>query len=303
MTGLVSVPEKTLEHWSSQYIAYRYRSWAAQWWPVSGEDIDVRWLPGRPGKVVQLELKTTKVIGPGVHEVNVDLGQLWDYCHRPLGLQPFYAFPRPGPDWQGDLTDAASRHGRVVTELAYARSGGGWWFADWMMVLTTAQVAEILRADLASHGSGKRKNRRSLVRFDQSRSAPLWGSGATAPEAIGWRDFWTELERCGRLGWPQLIRLPSRLIQRGTPYPPPVIPALLRAAAVESPDVAKTGDDEEPLVTLAPEPDGTYLELSAPADRLSLADEAEADRQDMNDQADDHRQVIFLDSRALLKDS
>jgi hypothetical protein len=81
----VSVPEKTLEHWSSQYVTYLYRSWAALWWPTRGEDIDVRLLPTRPGRAVQLELKTTTVAGVGLHDVSVDLGQLWEYRQRPLG--------------------------------------------------------------------------------------------------------------------------------------------------------------------------------------------------------------------------
>ncbi len=76
MPGPFRFPEKTLEHWSSQYVIYLYRSMAALWWPASGQDIDVRWLPARPGKAVQLELKTTTVVRPGVHDVMVDLGQL-----------------------------------------------------------------------------------------------------------------------------------------------------------------------------------------------------------------------------------
>jgi hypothetical protein len=79
---------------------------------------------------VQLELKTTAVIRPGVRDVMVDLGQLWDYRRRPLGRQPFYAFPRPHSDWDGNMTDAAIAQGRAVTELGFARSGPGWWFAD-----------------------------------------------------------------------------------------------------------------------------------------------------------------------------
>jgi threonine dehydrogenase-like Zn-dependent dehydrogenase len=42
-------------------------------------------LPTRPGKAVQLELKTTTVAGAGLHDVSVDLGQLWEYRQRPLG--------------------------------------------------------------------------------------------------------------------------------------------------------------------------------------------------------------------------
>jgi hypothetical protein len=72
MPPSVSVPEKTLEHWSSQYVTYLYYSWAALWWPTRGQDIDVRLLPTRPGKAVQLELKTTTVAGAGLHDVWVD---------------------------------------------------------------------------------------------------------------------------------------------------------------------------------------------------------------------------------------
>jgi len=95
MPRSVSVPKKTLEHWSSQYVIYLYHSKAALWWPASGQDIDVRWLPARPGKAMQLELKATTVVRPGVHDVMVDLGQLWEYRNRRPGWQPFYAFPRP----------------------------------------------------------------------------------------------------------------------------------------------------------------------------------------------------------------
>jgi hypothetical protein len=46
----VSVPEKTLEHWASQYLLFRFRSKARVWWPAFGTDIDVRNLPSQaPG--------------------------------------------------------------------------------------------------------------------------------------------------------------------------------------------------------------------------------------------------------------
>ena len=124
MTRSVSVPEKTLEHWSSQYVTYRYRSKAALWWPANGEDIDVRWLPTTPGKAVQLELKTTTPAGNWLHDVWTDLGQLWEYSKLPPGHQPFYAFP--WPDWDGDLEACAIAEGLAVTELAFARTKPGW---------------------------------------------------------------------------------------------------------------------------------------------------------------------------------
>jgi hypothetical protein len=146
MPPSVSVPEKTLEHWSSQYVTYRYRSNVALWWPANGEDINVGWLPRKPGKAIQLELKTTMVAGAWRHNVIVDLGQLQEYLQRPLGHQPFYAFPKP--DWDGYLTAEAATHGRPVTELGFSRSGAGWWFVDWMVLLTPEHVAKVLRPEL-----------------------------------------------------------------------------------------------------------------------------------------------------------
>lgn len=211
----VSIPEKTLEHWSSQYVTYRYRSKAAMWWPATGADIDVRCLPSLPGKAVQLELKTTVVAGSNKHDVMVNLGQLWDYWNLPLPHQPFYVFP--WPDWSGDLEAVAVSSGVSPSELAFSRSGAGWWFADWMVVLTTAQVATVLRTELAAHGSSRRKNSsRRLVQFDMTSPAGspsrLWGSGVAEPDSVPWRQFWTDLQACGGVGWPQLIRLPAALV-------------------------------------------------------------------------------------------
>jgi hypothetical protein len=289
MPESVSVPEKTLEHWSSQYVTYRYFSWAALWWPTRGEDIDVRWLPSRPGKTVQLELKTTTVAGAGLHDVRVDLGQLWEYCQRPLGHQPFYAFPVP--DWRGSLTAAANADGRSVTELGFRRSGPGWWFADWMVLLTAAQVAGVLHKELTAHGSPKRGKRERLVRFDLSKSVGTvitWGSGVIPPGLIGWREFWSELDQCGRDGWPQLIRLPARIIPAQGPY--------LGSQVVEMLREARTGlwDDQE-TVTLEPDENGNYQIATAPDDNPGGPPD------DQTDQVGDHRQVVFLDARALLR--
>lgn len=297
MPPSVSVPEKTLEHWSSQYVTYRYRSKAALWWPTTGEDIDIRWLPTRPGKAVQLELKTTTVsgVGLGLHDVMVDLGQLWEYRHRSLGRQPFYAFP--WPDWGGLLTDAAMAGSRPVTELAFSRSGLGWWFADWMVVLTAAQVEEVLRKELKTHGSRDRGKKKRLVRIDVTHSPtrPIvtWGSGATPPQLVRWRDFWTALEQCGRVGWPQLIRLPARMVRAQGRYSPSQVADLLRAAT----DMVATGEWEHDgqLVTLEPETDGTYHVAPGPDGDLG------GHPNDGTHAVDEHRQVVFLEAGALLR--
>jgi hypothetical protein len=83
----------------------------------------------------------------------------------------------------------AIAHGRAVTELGFARSGPGWWFADWMVVMTAAQVAAVLHKELAAHGSKVRGKNERLVRFDRSHSKPygvpewrlpLWSIGASS---------------------------------------------------------------------------------------------------------------------------
>jgi len=276
MSPSVSVPEKTLEHWSSQYITYRYRSKAALWWPANGEDIDVDWLPTRPGKAVQLELKTTTPTGSGLHNVMVDLGQLWEYLQRPLGHQPFYAFP--WPDWAGKLTAEAKARSRAVTELAFARSGPAWCFADWMVVLTAAQVATVLQPELAAHGSKNRGTKKRLVQIDSKNlEIPTWGPSissraAPSPGLIGWREFWSEHFYTRR----QVVEMTRE------------------AAAIFS---AQPGNSEQ-FVTLEPDAEGNYQIPRARADNIGITDDDRAD-EDRTGEIGDHRQVVFLDARAL----
>jgi len=293
MAPSVSIPEKTLEHWASQYVTYRYSSKAALWWPARGEDVDVRWLPTRPGKVVQLELKTTTIAGAGLHDVLIDLGQLWEYCQRPLGHQPFYVFP--SPHWGGELNAAARAKGHPVTELAFARSGSGWWFADWMVVLTTAQVADTLRPELTVHSSTTRGKRKRLVQFNLNHAptTATWGSGGTTPpDVIWWRDFWTRLELCGRPEWPQMIMLPAYLIQNLETIPRPRIIELLSEVR-DMMQADRRRYDE--FVTLMPDVNGLYQIGQGLAANRSEPENAPAS------QVDDHRQVVFIDAQALLR--
>jgi hypothetical protein len=292
----VSVPEKTLEHWSSLYLAYRYQSKASMWWPSTGADIDVRWLPARPGKAVQLELKTTVVAGAHYHDVMLNLGQLWGYSHRPLARQPFYVLP--WPDWSGDLESVAIGNGVPPTEIAFSRSTDTWWFAEWMVVLTTAQVASVLRAELAAHGSASRRGASCrLVRFDMTsvpgRPIRTWGSHAKEPTCVPWRQFWTELQTCGRDGWPQLIRVPAAVVHQDS-FTRAEVAALLSRAA----DLFRQGERQDlELVTLAPSDD-------APGDSPDVFEVVEDPVGDVpedvteDEQEPDHRQVVFVEAGA-----
>lgn len=256
---------------------------------------DVGRLPNRPGKALQLELKATTVAGAALHDVLVDLGQLWEYHRlRSLGHQPFYAFP--WPHWRGDLAEAAHAGGREVTELGFGRSGGRWWFANWMVLLTTAQVAAVLNTELMAHGKPKRGEKKGrLVRFDLS--LPLspvvtWGSKTEVrPSIVRWRTFWPTLEQCGEPEWPQLIRLPEWIFENPGPFLPSQVTEMLRESARLL--AARQWDNAGRLVTL--EPDGSRNYQIAPD---PVADPG-MPQDDAVGEADDNRQIVFLEARAL----
>ena len=295
MPGSVAVPEKTIEHWSSQYITFRYRTKAMLWWPASGEDIDLRDLPARPGKAVQFELKTATTAGPHTYDVLVDLGQLWDYVHSPSGRQPFYAFPGPQPGWDGSLTKVATAGGRVVPELGFSRSRR-LWFANWMIVLTAAQVATVLAPELKGHGSRARGQRERLVRFH--RGIPAWGPGGGVPNpgALSWRKFWLELERCGRAGWHQLIHMPVWLVEADRQYSSSQLIGLLREVA-NTPEFNRASARQ--FVTLEPDEEGSYQVIRDAPGILSEPRRDGRSGEDRNDETSDHRMAVFLDARSL----
>lgn len=288
----VSVPEKTLEHWASLHLTYRYRSKAALWWPVDGEDVDVQALPSRPGKTVKIELKTTIALATQ-HKVQVDIGQLWDYEHRPFAEQPYYAFP--WPRWQGDLR-AAARAGHVhETEIAFSRSGTAWWFAEWMVVLTTAQVAAVLRADLTAWGRRERGHKVTLARFHhptrhQPRWRTTWGGGVTpGPDVRPWREFWSELEECGRPDWPQLVRVPAAATRGRVRFTRAEILAMLRAAADLTPrDLAN-----EEWLTVGTDGENGFVAVSTYGSKQRTSPIKSNDLS--------HRVAVFLDASALFR--
>jgi hypothetical protein len=305
MTQKVSVPEKTLEHWASLCVAYRYSSLAAQWWPVNGVDIDLQALPAQPGKAIQLELKTITPVGPGRHKVHVDLGQLWEYSQRPLVRQPFYAFP--WPHWDGELAAAARADGQDATELAVQRSKTGWWFGDWMVVMTTQQVADVLRRDLNAYKRRDRGEPRCLVQFDISDPDKTeWGDPASSvppSEVLNWCQFWPELDKCGRDKWPQLIRIPRLILGRWRRsrhryeeeelHPRHELIEMFRQS--EQLFAEFQGRALE-LETLEPDGNGNFRIAPGFADNITGSEPGDDDRAS---EPEDHRQVVFINSRRL----
>src|SRR5262249_39832919 len=93
--------------------------------------------------------------------------------------------------------------------IGFVLSGPGWWFADWMVVLTVAQVAAVLDQQLAAHASKKRKKPERPGRVDRRSSEPAWGYETAASKLVSWRDFWTMLQSCGRCGMAPTYSAPS----------------------------------------------------------------------------------------------
>jgi hypothetical protein len=307
MSGYVSVPEKTLEHWSSQYITHRFGTHAALWWPATGQDIDIRWLPARPGIAVQLELKTITVRGPDSHEVRVDLEQLENYLQLSPGRQPFYVFP--WPSWCGRLEDDAASSGRSVTELAFSRSGRARWFARWMVAMTTHQVAEILDAELKRYKSTGLGKTQPLVQFKVTVSAKrkrqqteaTWGPGKKVikPDpVIAWRDLWTELTQGGRPEWPQLIRLPVQMVEPGGSYSHKQLASLFKQSLTNPRGIQAR---KALFATLEPDDAGNLVVHVDAADlEEPSADQPEETASGMaGEGAEAHRAVAFLDAGKL----
>lgn len=124
-----AIPEKTLEHWSSMYLARRFPQ-CQLWWPSIGEDISIESLPRRPGKSVLLEVKTTDWnASRWEHRLTVDVDQLRRYQRS---LIPVY-YVLPMPPWQDVLADGhVWLAGRPCSDLLNRGHG---WFGDWVFVV------------------------------------------------------------------------------------------------------------------------------------------------------------------------
>jgi hypothetical protein len=121
-----SIPEKTLEHWTSIYLSNRFPN-GALWWPASGEDVLTelpRLAASGSGKTLALELKTTEARGAD-HVLEIDTHQLNRYLNPSSGpqLPVYYVFPTP--HWIGPLT---SRSGTApLAPRGSASAPPEWW--------------------------------------------------------------------------------------------------------------------------------------------------------------------------------
>jgi hypothetical protein len=229
----------------------------------------------------------------GTHRVGIDLQQLWRYLQRPLGQQPFYVIPYV--DWSGTLEAAVASDGMAPTEVAFRRSGDYWWFAEWLFVLTARQVAAVLATELAHAsamtGGEPSRQQKTLVKYKLPKASPgeppttSWGHNgqATPPDVVWWRDFWSELVKCGRPGWPQIIRIPAD---------GPLAGPLSRTQVLQRLQYAQFGDGErgQEMWTLEPDADDQFVPI----------DQQRRTPDSANDGVQEFRQVVVLDAQALI---
>ncbi|WP_403025594.1 hypothetical protein [Salinibacterium sp. GXW1014] len=209
----VSVPEKTLEHWLSIHLNYRYKAKASLWWPVSGEDISVADLPATPGKQFWIEVKTvTWKSSSGIHSLKINLWQLWKYgdsAHNPAGIPDYYVFPIPPFD--GHITDPglAWLGGRGKSSIGYESKAGGDWFARWTWVIPGNELRTRLASELAAWGARGMDKKKTFEIATIAGGSAKWSSGLAEIDHLRWHEFLDLLEACGKSGWGALLATPK----------------------------------------------------------------------------------------------
>jgi len=210
-----SVPEKTLEHWCSIHLGYRYRAKLLMSWPSVGADVDISPSPGVFGKRFWLELKTTEWKDKlSRHELNIDLNQLAAYGRQ--SVPDYYVFPRP--PWNGVLSASTAWLGTTAhQQLAYQSHSAHKWFAEWMWVIPGACLRTSLAAELAALRPGSKKTNSVIAWF--STTGEWWARGLDKQPQLHWRKFWQRMSECGDATWAAQFLLPTRPVGPGPTTP------------------------------------------------------------------------------------
>ena len=154
---VVSISEKTLEHWAGIDLHGRVPS-ARQWWPTRGEDAAVGLVPtaahSQPGLPSSCWNSRQQIPSGQRHGVKIDLGQLSTYLSRrgPSGqrLPVYYVFPVP--HWTGSprstyvspMPGSVTASGTAPAEWLDLAAGDPCWFGHWLYVMPAADVARAL---------------------------------------------------------------------------------------------------------------------------------------------------------------
>jgi hypothetical protein len=188
-----AIPEKTLEHWSSMYLARRFPD-CRLWWPSVDEDITVQSLSNRLGKSLLLEVKTTDWSRlRSEHRLSIDVSQLRRYLRSPIPV--YYIFPMP--PWSKVLTDGHSwLAGRARSELIDEGQG---WFGEWLFVTRAQSLWDWL---------GPKQRQKSATLFVGASSS--WDPSRIWPRLLpwwAWSTFWDGMARCGSETMPALFTI------------------------------------------------------------------------------------------------
>lgn len=223
----VSIPEKTLEHWTAIDLHHRVPS-SRQWWPVDGEDAVVELIrtaasAGRGSRILLLELKTATSVGTR-HCVKIDVGQLLKYLARrgPSGqrLPVYYVFPVP--HWRGSARSSSVRPmpslpgGGISSPADWLDPSAGdpAWFGHWLYVLPAADVARALPGGWRRRYSRAAGGRRFETLFCIPPEPDQWGNRLpwSNPQVFARQPFYYPVL------WPEFWR---RMLARRTHYAAP----------------------------------------------------------------------------------
>lgn len=267
-----SIPEKTLEHWCSLHLSYRYRAHLHMWWPASGEDIDVALRPEAFGKRIWLELKTTEWNETaGTHDLSVDLAQLRAYGAQ--AVPDYYVFPIPR--WEGILGTTASfawLHPTSRSSLAYQSKSSTKWFASWLNVVPGDQLRHALATDLRALAPNARSFHHVVA--STRHGTMTWRTpDLSAMQMRSWSSFWDFMDSCGNDDWDAQFVVPADATQLGSRRQ---LRELIRALKSEPRGL----DGDSTLVTL------TRPDAPNNADGFTWGEE--------------HRSLIALDAQRLL---
>jgi hypothetical protein len=176
-----------------------------------------------------------------------------------------------------------------------------------MVVMTTQQVAGVLRQDLNAYNRRDRGERRCVVQFDISDPGkPEWGDPASSvppSEVLDWSQFWPELDECGRYEWQQLIRVPRLVLGRWRRprrrdeeeelYLRYELVEMFRQSEQLLAELQGRGLE---LETLEPDGNGNFRVVPGYADNIAGSEPGDNNRAS---EPEDRRQVVFINSRGL----
>ncbi|MFW0182652.1 hypothetical protein ACN082_04005 [Rothia sp. CCM 9417] len=223
MSLVATPPEKTLEHWTSSYLRYRYKSKVSLWWPSFGQDIELASPRNLPGKSLNLEIKTS-YMDSRFFKIKIRYSQLISYISwNSPSFEPYYVFPLP--IWPGRIEDYARVNLKNKSEFSYSRSGS-MWYPNWAWVIHSRSLYNYLQKNQSlisqkddektlvkgTWNSTKNKYDLQWLPSRGPRNRPTFQPPSSL---VNLRDFLDKFEQCGGVGFPQAVHLPRFSLLEG----------------------------------------------------------------------------------------